>query len=360
MLSWGGERRTRPCCIPPPPTPSRLGQKQQIKQLCPPGGDTAPAASPCRAPRDSSPHQRQHRPGLGSADPSPQATPASLPTAAGSQVTATGQAGGLSWETGSSYGCSPWTKLWAGGCHPQAEWQAAPGLGHCREHPPLGRASRLQPSSTSPSAALGGQASTRWRPAWTSHLPPRLGFEVVPYQPGPTHDRKRLAEPGGPRATPPRHPTAPRPEAEWRFQAPLAKARVPARRGPPCCPTSSLPRRRHAVPRVRHRHPHTHRPRTHPSCRCPRWVFAPRGTRTGVPSPAPPPAFKQMWELKLGQGTRCLWLLGTLVAAEELPVTRGWSPWGGFGPLPPSKRDGPMLTPPRWRTNRAPRFGVIN
>lgn len=76
-----------------------------------------------------------------------------------------------------------------------------------------------------------------------------------------------------------------------------------------------------------------------------------------MPGPAPPLAFKQMWELKLGQGTQCLSLLGALVAAEELPVTRGW---GGFGPLPPSKQDGSMLTLPWWRTNREPRFGVIN
>lgn len=71
-------------------------------------------------------------------------------------------------------------------------------------------------------------------------------------------------------------------------------------------------------------------------------------------------AFKQMWKLNLGQGIWCLWLLGALVVAKELPVTRAWSPWDRFSPFPWSKQDSSMLTPPWWRTNQEPRLGVIN
>lgn len=45
------------------------------------------------------------------------------------------------------------------------------------------------------------------------------------------------------------------------------------------------------------------------------------------------------------------------MAAEELPATRGWSPWDRFIPLSQSKLDSSMLTPPWWRTNQEPRLG---
>lgn len=163
-----------------------------------------------------------------------------------------------------------------------------------------------------------------------------------------------------------RHLTAPHPEEKkgfsnttdqisstspsWATVLPdlLASPSIPAT---PCC-----------LPQVQRGHLHAHLPRI-----VPRTLAAGAHTGSLLPATQGPVcpaqfllAFKQMWKLKLGQGTWCFWLLGALVAAEELQVTRGWSPWDRFSPLPQSKQDSSTLTPPWWRTNQEPRFGVIN
>lgn len=114
------------------------------------------------------------------------------------------------------------------------------------------------------------------------------------------------------------------------------------------------------LPWVRCGHPPGHLPRVVP------WTPA-AGVCVGSLLPAIPVclaqlllAFKQMWKLYLGQRIWYLWLLGALVVAKELPVTRAWSSWDRFSPFPGSKQDSSMLTPPWWRTNHEPRLGVIN
>lgn len=162
---------------------------------------------------------------------------------------------------------------------------------------------------------------------------------------------------------PPRHLTAPHPEEQKGFSnttnrssntSPSWATVLPDLLAPP-----DVPRR---LPWVRCGHLHAH-----PHRIVPRTLAAGAHAGSLLPATQGPMcpaqlllAFKKMWKLKLGQGTWCLQLLGTLVAAEELPVTRGCRPWEGFSPLPQRKQNGSTLTPPWWKTNRDPRFGVIN
>lgn len=149
-----GEWQARPCCIPTQCSRSG-GQQKQIKPLCPLGRDAPPAASPCQAPRESSPDQRQNHPRLGSAGgrslprrghppPFPQQQ------AASPQKRQLGKVEGCCAEKqtlfinalpGQSYHLAAATTRLNDKCPPG---QVAGG-----EHPLLDRANWLQPSSTS-------------------------------------------------------------------------------------------------------------------------------------------------------------------------------------------------------------------
>lgn len=198
-----GEWQTRPCCIPARRSHT-LGPEAANKTAPSTRGGCSARRKPLPSTTESSLDQRQNHPRLGCAGgrslprrghppPSPQHQ------AASHQKCQPGRAEGCCAEKqalfihtlpGQSYRLAAATARLNDKCPPG---RVAGG-----EHPLLDRANWLQPSSTSPSCSPCGTSLEVLSPCLNRPpTPPRLGFEVVPYQPGPKKERKRLAELGG-------------------------------------------------------------------------------------------------------------------------------------------------------------------